>query len=107
MNIDQVRQFSCSFRPALLLPARQLWFGACLSLLFGFASACGNKGALYLVPDEESLKELEQANQQIDEAAQVPGDTTTPATPSAAEDEERVDEEREENEEEPEKKPAS
>lgn len=86
----------------MLLPARRLWLGACLSLLLGFVCACGNKGDLYLAPDDESLRELEQVEQEIEQALQLPGDTSEPTTP-AAQGEEGADE----NEEEPKKKPAS
>ena len=102
MNIDQARQSSCHLRQALLLPATRLWLGACLSLLLGFVSACGNKGDLYLEPDDESLKELEQAEEEIEQVFQLPDDTAEPTIP-ADQDEEGADE----NEDEPKKKPAS
>lgn len=46
---------------------------------------CGNKGPLYLQPDSETLKELEQAEQEINRVTNqgqvIPGTTTDPDDP--------------------------
>lgn len=85
MNIDQASQPGHNFQPRPLRPV------ACVSLLLVIASsACGNKGALYLEPDDQSLQQLEQAEQEINQAAQLPGSVNpAPNDPDSPDDEDK------------------
>lgn len=61
-------------RPDLLRSTVLLFITLAFALTL---SACGNKGALFLEPDAETLRELEKAEREINEAA---NQATQPAT---------------------------
>ena len=59
------------FRMRSISKLTALWLSSLLAVLL--LNGCGNKGALYLEPDDSSQRELEQAEQEINEAAQTSG----------------------------------
>ncbi len=90
----------------------QLRHVACVSLLLLVLitmGACGNKGPLYLDPDPQSLAELEQAEREINEAAQLPDDQDNgnENPPSEDDQNEESEEEVDEDEEDPKQQPGS
>lgn len=69
------------------VPANSVFFALLMAIFV--VSGCGNKGPLYLEPDSESRAELEQAEQQINQAAGVTSGDQEGETDQADDDEKK------------------